>query len=91
MRNNATGHVIYFPTYHGALALTSDVEAIKNYPIGALIIWPQATPPEGYFICEGQDLDKVKLAQAYPSGKLSMNSSEVFPSVEMVLMKVEQY
>ncbi|HGJ5862633.1 phage tail protein, partial [Arsenophonus nasoniae] len=43
------------------------------YPVGAPIPWPQATPPKGYLICNGEPFDKVKcpkLLIAYPSGKL---------------------
>ncbi|WP_127960154.1 phage tail protein [Serratia microhaemolytica] len=42
-------------------------------PVGAPIPWPQATPPAGWFKCNGASFDKVKyplLAAAYPSGKL---------------------
>ncbi|HGJ5855266.1 phage tail protein [Arsenophonus nasoniae] len=58
---------------NGKLALTSDVEAINNYPVGAPIPWSQAKPPEGYLVCDGQPFDKAKcpkLLIAYPSGRL---------------------
>ncbi|WP_071846915.1 phage tail protein [Arsenophonus nasoniae] len=64
---------IYFPEKAGTLALISDVDAVNNYPVGAPIPWPQATPPKGYLICNGDPFDKVKcpkLALAYPSGRL---------------------
>ncbi|HGJ5882836.1 phage tail protein [Arsenophonus sp.] len=68
-----TKTTVLFPQKSGELALTSDVDAINNYPVGAPIPWPQATPPKGYLICDGQPFDKVKcpkLALAYPSGRL---------------------
>ncbi|MFS1538532.1 MAG: tail fiber protein [Candidatus Phlomobacter fragariae] len=55
----------------------ADASSIKElavyYPVGAPIPWPQATAPEGYLICDGQEFDKVKcpkLAQVYPSGRV---------------------
>ncbi|MDR5614565.1 phage tail protein, partial [Arsenophonus sp.] len=68
-----TKTTVLFPQKSGELALTSDVDAINNYPVGAPIPWPQATPPNGYFVCDGNNFDKAKypqLALAYPSGKL---------------------
>ncbi|MFS1582946.1 MAG: hypothetical protein ACL7AY_09095 [Candidatus Arsenophonus phytopathogenicus] len=35
---------------NGTLALTADVDAINNYPVGAPIPWPHATAPEGYLV-----------------------------------------
>ncbi|MFS1583636.1 MAG: phage tail protein [Candidatus Arsenophonus phytopathogenicus] len=58
---------------NGTLALTADVDAINNYPVGAPIPWPHATAPDGYFVCRGQTfttVDYPQLAQAYPSGIL---------------------
>ncbi|WP_334469480.1 phage tail protein [Arsenophonus sp. PmNCSU2021_1] len=57
----------------GTLALTADVDAINNYPVGAPIPWPHETAPAGYLICNGQTFTKAdypELALAYPSGKL---------------------
>ncbi|WP_339053779.1 phage tail protein [Arsenophonus endosymbiont of Crataerina pallida] len=68
-----TKTTVLFPQKSGELALTSDVDAINNYPVGAPIPWPQANPPEGYLICDGQTFTKAdypQLALAYPSGKL---------------------
>lgn len=74
---DAEGHnkaVVTIPSNkNGTLALTSDVEAINNYPVGAPIPWPHETAPEGYFICKGQMFTKAEypqLALAYPSGIL---------------------
>ncbi|MEO3741720.1 phage tail protein [Kosakonia sp. WA-90] len=42
-------------------------------PVGAPVAWPQATPPGGWFKCNGATFDKVqfpRLAAAYPSGVL---------------------
>ncbi|WP_334468129.1 phage tail protein [Arsenophonus sp. PmNCSU2021_1] len=58
---------------NGTLALTADVDAINNYPVGAPIPWPHETAPAGYLICNGQTFTKAdypQLALAYPSGKL---------------------
>ncbi|HGJ5866179.1 phage tail protein [Arsenophonus nasoniae] len=60
---------IYFPEKAGTLALTSDI----NIPVGSPIPWPQATPPAGYLVCNGQTFNKTtcpQLATVYPSGKL---------------------
>ncbi|HGJ5857428.1 phage tail protein [Arsenophonus nasoniae] len=70
----------------GTLALTTDVDAINNYPVGAPIPWPQSTPPEGYFVCNGNDFDKVKypqLALAYPSGKLPILYGEFIRGLDL--------
>ncbi|MFS1538279.1 MAG: hypothetical protein ACL7BU_05800 [Candidatus Phlomobacter fragariae] len=55
----------------------TDANSIKgidvNYPVGAPIPWLQATARKGYLICDGEEFDKVKclkLAQAYPSGRV---------------------
>ncbi|MGJ3354630.1 phage tail protein [Providencia sp. Je.9.19] len=50
-------------------------DAIVSYsvPVGSPIPWPQSSPPEGYFSCNGQEFNKTAyplLAKAYPSGKL---------------------
>ncbi len=52
-----------------------DVLIDDNYilPIGGVVAWPQATPPLGWFTCNGAAFDKAKypkLALAYPSGVL---------------------
>lgn len=42
-------------------------------PVGAPVAWPQATPPGGWFKCNGATFDKVqfpRLAAAYPYGVL---------------------
>ncbi|HGJ5860294.1 MAG TPA: phage tail protein [Arsenophonus nasoniae] len=60
---------IIFPQKSGTLALTSDI----NIPVGSPIPWPQATPPAGYLVCNGQTFNKTncpQLATVYPSGKL---------------------
>ncbi|WP_334472332.1 hypothetical protein [Arsenophonus sp. PmNCSU2021_1] len=54
-----TKTTVLFPPKSGTLALTSDVEAIDNYPVGAPIPWPQAAPPKGYLICDGQPFDNL--------------------------------
>ncbi|MCL6744478.1 phage tail protein [Kosakonia sp. R1.Fl] len=46
-----------------------------NYilPVGGVVAWPQATPPLGWFKCNGATFDKAKypkLALAYPTGVL---------------------
>jgi len=72
-KNNNKAVVTIPSAKNGTLALTADVDAINNYPVGAPIPWPQSTPPSGYLVCNGTDFDKVKypqLALAYPSGKL---------------------
>ncbi len=71
--DNTLKNSVIFPNKNGTLALTSDVDAINNYPVGAPIPWPQANPPKGYLVCNGDPFDKVKcpkLLIAYPSGKL---------------------
>jgi hypothetical protein len=68
-----TKTTVLFPQKSGELALTSDVGAINNYPVGAPIPWPHETAPAGYLICNGQTFTKAdypQLALAYPSGKL---------------------
>ncbi|HGJ5869602.1 phage tail protein, partial [Arsenophonus nasoniae] len=73
VHDTSTKTTVLFPQKSGEIALKSDVEAIDNYPVGAPIPWPQATPPKGYLICNGKPFDKAKypkLAQAYPSGRL---------------------
>ncbi|MEQ4451021.1 phage tail protein [Kosakonia sp. YIM B13605] len=52
-----------------------DVLNDDNYilPVGSVVAWPQATPPLGWFTCNGAAFDKAKypkLALAYPSGVL---------------------
>lgn len=72
-KNNNKAVVTIPSAKNGTLALTDDVDAINNYPVGAPIPWPQASPPKGYLICNGKPFDKAKypkLAQAYPSGRL---------------------
>ncbi|WGM03914.1 phage tail protein [Arsenophonus nasoniae] len=73
VRDTNTKTTVLFPQKSGEIALTSDVEAIDNYPVGAPIPWPQATPPVGYLVCNGQTFNKTtcpQLATVYPSGKL---------------------
>ncbi|WP_409014024.1 phage tail protein [Arsenophonus sp.] len=68
-----TKTTVLFPQKSGELALTSDVDAINNYPVGAPIPWPHETAPTGYLICNGQTFTKAdypQLALAYPSGRL---------------------
>lgn len=70
---SATDKVMSQKACSGIFALASDVEVVNNYPVGAPIPWPQATPPKGYLVCNGDTFDKVKcpkLTQVYPSGKL---------------------
>ncbi|WP_312692673.1 phage tail protein [Kosakonia sp.] len=52
-------------------------DAIADYdgilPVGVPVAWPQATPPGGWFKCNGATFEKAKyprLALAYPSGVL---------------------
>ncbi len=50
---------------------TADIN--QYIPVGLPLPWPQATPPAGWFKCNGASFDKAKyplLAAAYPSGKL---------------------
>ncbi|HGJ5865959.1 phage tail protein [Arsenophonus nasoniae] len=71
---------------NGTLALTADVDAINNYPVGAPIPWPQSTPPNGYFVCDGNYFDKAKypqLALAYPSGKLPILYGEFIRGLDL--------
>ncbi|MCW1829612.1 phage tail protein [Enterobacter asburiae] len=56
---------------HTQYLLESDID--KYIPVGLPLPWPQATPPGGWFKCNGATFDKVKypkLATAYPSGVL---------------------
>jgi hypothetical protein len=42
-------------------------------PVGSPVAWPQATPPGGWFKCNGASFDKTqypRLAAAYPAGVL---------------------
>ncbi|WP_339053478.1 phage tail protein [Arsenophonus endosymbiont of Crataerina pallida] len=81
-----TKTTVLFPQKSGELALTSDVDAINNYPVGAPIPWPQATPPNGYFVCDGNNFDKAKypqLALAYPSGKLPILYGEFIRGLDL--------
>ena len=73
LRHNNKWNYYSFPDKSGTVALASDVEGVDNYPVGAPIPWPSATPPSGYLICNGQVFQITtypKLAEAYPSGKL---------------------
>lgn len=73
LRHNNKWNYYSFPDQSGTVALASDVEGVDNYPVGAPIPWPSATPPSGYLICNGQVFQRTtypKLAEAYPSGKL---------------------
>ncbi|ANR80436.1 phage tail protein [Kosakonia sacchari] len=52
-----------------------DVLIDDNYilPVGGVVAWPQASPPLGWFTCNGAAFDKAKypkLALAYPTGVL---------------------
>ncbi|MEQ5362569.1 phage tail protein [Providencia huaxiensis] len=52
---------------------TLNSNELSDYPVGAPIPWPQATPPAGYLACNGQSFNKASyplLAKAYPSGVL---------------------
>lgn len=52
---------------------TLNSNELSDYPVGAPIPWPQATPPAGYLVCNGQSFNKASyplLAKAYPSGVL---------------------
>ncbi|HGJ5862946.1 phage tail protein [Arsenophonus nasoniae] len=85
-KNNNKAVVTIPSKKDGTLALTSDVEAINNYPVGAPIPWPQATPPNGYFVCDGNNFDKAKypqLALAYPSGKLPLLYGEFIRGLDL--------
>ncbi|EGO1031216.1 tail fiber protein, partial [Escherichia coli] len=46
-----------FPDKDGELALKSDLTSLLDgldiYPVGAPLPWPLATPPSGYLICNG--------------------------------------
>jgi phage-related tail fiber protein len=56
---------------HTQYLLESDID--KYFPVGFPLPWPQATPPGGWFKCNGATFDKVKypkLATVYPSGVL---------------------
>ncbi|HGJ5865934.1 phage tail protein, partial [Arsenophonus nasoniae] len=71
--DNTLKNSVSFPNKNGTLALTADVDAINNYPVGAPIPWPHETAPAGYLICNGQTFTKAdypQLALAYPSGRL---------------------
>ncbi|MGW9793826.1 tail fiber protein [Serratia sp. 121840015-1] len=44
-----------------------------DVPFGAISIWPLATPPSGFAICDGRSFDKnaqPRLAKLFPTGKL---------------------
>nr|WP_241538233.1 tail fiber protein [Xenorhabdus sp. KK7.4] len=50
-----------------------DKDSLGSVPVGVPLPWPQANPPSGYLICNGERFDKAKcpqLAKAYPSGFL---------------------
>ncbi|WP_446470778.1 phage tail-collar fiber domain-containing protein [Xenorhabdus stockiae] len=50
-----------------------DKDSLGSAPIGVPLPWPQANPPSGYLVCNGQSFNKAtypKLGLAYPSGKL---------------------
>lgn len=52
--------------------LTKKVDLI-DVPFGAISIWPLATPPSGFAICDGRSFDKnaqPRLATLFPTGKL---------------------
>ncbi|WP_392738516.1 phage tail protein [Serratia ureilytica] len=52
--------------------LTKKVDLI-DVPFGAISIWPLATPPSGFAICDGRSFDKNAqpgLAKLFPTGKL---------------------
>ncbi|OAH25556.1 hypothetical protein AYJ10_12695 [Serratia marcescens] len=52
--------------------LTKKVDLI-DVPFGAISIWPLATPPSGFAICDGRSFDKnaqPRLAKLFPTGKL---------------------
>lgn len=66
-----------FPDKDGELALKSDLTSLLDgldiYPVGAPLPWPLATPPSGYLICNGQRFNPSTypgLASAYPGGVL---------------------
>ncbi|MFQ6246952.1 phage tail protein [Yersinia enterocolitica] len=59
--------------YNKAESDSRYLHAQDNLPVGIPQPWPLATPPAGWFACNGQEFDKTQcpqLAVAYPSGVL---------------------
>ncbi|PHM55173.1 phage tail protein [Xenorhabdus sp. KK7.4] len=74
-RNNENKNqwVLSFPQKDGTVATTDDIINSSNTPVGVPLPWPQANPPSGYLVCNGQSFNKEtypKLGLAYQSGKL---------------------
>ncbi|WP_072014086.1 phage tail protein [Pectobacterium odoriferum] len=52
---------------------TTDINLPSDFPVGAPVPYPSATPPSGWIKCNGQSFNKStypQLAAAYPSGVL---------------------
>ena len=52
---------------------TTDINLLSDFPVGAPVPYPSATPPAGWIKCNGQSFNKSaypQLATAYPSGVL---------------------
>ncbi|MEI7073306.1 phage tail protein [Pectobacterium versatile] len=52
---------------------TTDINLPSDFPVGAPVPYPSATPPAGWIKCNGQSFNKSaypQLATAYPSGVL---------------------
>ncbi|XYQ55700.1 phage tail-collar fiber domain-containing protein [Pectobacterium carotovorum] len=52
---------------------TTDINLPSDFPVGAPVPYPSATPPAGWIKCNGQSFNKSaypQLAAAYPSGVL---------------------
>ncbi|HGJ5854462.1 phage tail protein, partial [Arsenophonus nasoniae] len=84
--DNTLKNSVSFPNKNGTLALTADVDAINNYPVGAPIPWPHETAPAGYLICNGQTFTKAdypQLALAYPSGRLPILYGEFIRGLDL--------
>ena len=55
----------YTPSSYPYWPSTYDTSSSGGVPIGTIAIWPLATPPQGYLICNGQTLSRTAYNQLF--------------------------